>query len=164
MGGAEPSLPLWLQWLGLVATLVGAAFSMWAALSAKSARKQAVLARQAAISLGRVTQLGDILSDMQELQTLITRGDFDGIAPKATHLRGRIVRFKEEAYSELSDDVMEHLDAARDQLREIEKASSVGAALPATRKGRIQVAYGHAMEHLNSVFAFQRRAVQGERT
>ena len=151
------------QWLGLVGTFAGTAFALWAALSDKSAKKQAEEAKQAAIRLGRVLQLTDLLADMQELQLMLARMDFQALAAKSSHLRGRIVRFKTEAYNLLKPEAAESLDLARDQMESISNAATqVGNIRDETRIYRIQVALGHANESLNAVFAIHRAETHGE--
>ena len=131
----DDNLPYWLQWVGLLATLGGAGVSLasliWAiraARSAKTASEEATLAKQAATRLGRVAQVGDLINDMQELQAMIARSDFPAIAAKASHLRGRVVRFKGESYTDLSEEEQQGLDSARDQLEIIGRESAVGKA------------------------------------
>src|SRR3970040_276424 len=111
------------QWWGVFATLLGAVLSLvgvfvsgWAVWNAKGAKQQAQLAREAAIRMGRVTQLSDLIAEMQELQTMLARRDFESIAAKCSHLRGRVVRFKKESYNLLGQDENADLDMTRDQL------------------------------------------------
>jgi hypothetical protein len=75
-------IPAWLQWIGLCATLLGtltaiasALLALYSARRAQSASASAALAAAAARRLGRVTQLGDLILDMQELQAMIRSGD-----------------------------------------------------------------------------------------
>jgi len=169
MGGAVPSVSHGAQWLGLIATLAGTvlgglsfAFAMIAAWRAKGAREQARLAKEAAIRLGRIAQLGDLIADMQELQTMLARNDFPGIAGKGNLLRGRIVRFKAEAYPELTESEKQNLDLARGQLEVIVRVAAIGKARPERRQGDIQLGYGKAHEALNHVVAMHGAHAQGD--
>ena len=92
-----------LQWVGLVATLAGAWLAWWAWWRAKGAREQARLATEAAIRLGRVAHLSDLIADMREHQEMLARSDLAAVPAKCQHLRGRVVRFKTEAYTEMRD-------------------------------------------------------------
>jgi hypothetical protein len=155
------------QWIGFVATVLGLAVGIgslawaWVAASrAKGAREAAQSARQAAIRLGRVAQLGDLIADVQELQTMLAREDLTAVSSKANHLRGRIVRLKSQAYTELRLEEQENLDAARDQLQLIvDKAT--GKASQEHKIREIQRAYGLANEALNRVAAIHAREAEG---
>ncbi len=169
MSGAGESLPYWGQWLGLATTLVGTAVGIaglvWAWIAAKraaGAREQAELARKAATRLGRIAQLGDLIADMHELQTMLARKDFAAIAGKANLLRGRIVRFKAEAYIELGDEEKEDLDLARKQLETTAEVAALGKASETHRMGKIQLGYGQANEALNRVVAIHGQKVRGD--
>ena len=169
MGGAVPSVSHGAQWLGLVATLAGTvlgglsfAFAMIAAWQAKGAREQARLAKEAAVRLGRIAQLGDLIADMQELQTMLARNDFPAIAGKANLLRGRVVPFKHEALMGLDDTERENLDLARAQLESIAKVAATGKASVKSRAGRIQVGFGRANEALNRVVGVHAQSIRGE--
>ena len=156
------NLPPWAQWLGLLATITGALLALWAGLKAKGAREQARAAKEAAVRLGRVAQLGDLIADMRELQEMLARGDLPGVAAKCQHLRGRVVRFKAEAYTELREEERQNLDLARRHLEEIGEVAAVGRGKESGRIGRIQLAYGKANEALNRVFAMHRLTAQGD--
>jgi hypothetical protein len=95
--GAEQSLPYLHQWLSYVATVAGAILSLigtvaaiYAARKAKGAKDAAVEAQRAALRLGRIAQIGDLIGDMQELDPMIAREDFAAISQKCTRLIGRI--------------------------------------------------------------------------
>jgi hypothetical protein len=155
------------QVIGLVGTLLGAAVGIgsfvWAWISAsraKGAREAAELARQAAIRLGRIAQLGDLIADMQELQTMLARADLAAIAGKAIHLRGRIVRLKSEGYTELRSEVKGNLDAARDHLTYIMKTAT-GKASQEHMIQEIQRGYGGANEALNEAVALHAGEAEG---
>jgi hypothetical protein len=155
--GESENLPYSAQWLGLIATILGAAFgaasvvSAWiAAGRAKGAREAAEGARQAATRAGRIAQLGDLIADMQELQAMLARMDFAAIAGKANLLRGRIVRFKAEGYNDLGEKERENLDLAREQLQIMARVAATSKATDQSRAGRIQLGYGDANEALNS--------------
>jgi hypothetical protein len=162
-------MPNWAQWLGLIATLAGTwlALLAWrsakrAARDARDAEEQASLAKEAAIRLGRIAQLGDLINDMQELQAMLARKDFAAIASKCGNLRGRIVRFKVEAYTDLGDEESASLDLAREQLEIIGKVAAVGKGTDDNRSGRIQLGYSAANEAINRVFALWRRSAEGD--
>lgn len=169
MNGDAQNLSYFAQWFGLITTVLGAGLggasvvaACVAARRALGAREQAELAKQAATRLGRIVQLGDLIGDMQELQIMLARADFLAIAGKANLLRGRIVRFKSEAYSELSEEENESLDLARDQLQAIVKRSVSRRGGNEFKAGQIQTAYGVAYEALNQVVAIHGQSVRGE--
>lgn len=162
MDQGDYNLPRWLLWSSSIASILGFVAAVIAAWRAKGAREQATLAKIAATRLGRIAQLSDVMEDMKELQVMLARADFLAIAAKGQHLRGRIVRFKAEAYSELSESEKESLDAAREQLEAIAKVAATGKGTDESRLGRIQIGYGHANEALNNVFGLQRPRVEGE--
>lgn len=151
-----------LQWVGFIATLAGAWLAWWAWWRAKGAHEQARLATEAAICLGRVAQLSDLIADMRELQEMLARGDLPAVAAKCQHLRGRVVRFKAEAYTELTDVERQNLDLARRHLEEMGDVAAVGRGKETRRIGRIQLAYGKANEALNRVFAMHRLTARGD--
>ena len=147
------------QWIGLVATLVGTGVGVFglicawlAARRAKGAREAAEMAERAATRAGRIARLADLIDDMQELQVLLAEGNFSAIARKANLLRGRVVRFKREAYTELSNEEQQDLDSSREQLSIVAKVA-LGEAKEQNKAKRIQLAYGIANESLNRVFA-----------
>ena len=150
------------QWIGLFATILGMGMAFWAALSARSAKQQAQEAKEAAIRIGHVLQLSDLLLDMQELQTMLAREDYEAIGAKTSTLRGRIVRFKRESYNSLGDDVAEQLDRARSHLKKITQAATNSKLKKQTRTERIQVAFAEVTEALNFVAAIQQRSLHGE--
>jgi len=167
MNGDPQTLSYTAQWIGLVATGLGLAVGIgslaaaWVAASrAKGAREAAESARQAAIRLGRIAKLGDLIGDMQELQTMLARADLHAIAGKANLLRGRIVRLKSEAYTELMFEERGNLDLARDHLELIVKTAT-GKARQEHKIGEIQRAYGAANEALNKVAALHAQKAQG---
>jgi hypothetical protein len=169
MDGSVDNLPYGIQWLGLAATLVGtglgAASLVWAikaAVRAKSAREMANQARAAAVRAGRVAHLSDLIADMQELQAMLARCDFLAIAGKANLLRGRIVRFKAEAYNELGVEEKENLDLARGHLEGVAKVAATSTANEESKAGRVQLGYGNANEALNKVVAIHRQKVEGD--
>ena len=169
MNGAGQNLPYYGQWLGLAATLFGAGLAAGsfycaklAARRAKAAGDKAELARQAATRLGRIAQLGDLIADMQELQTMLARTDFPAIAGKANLLRGRIVRFKTEAYNELREEESEKLDLAREQLQTMAEYAATGKASQENKTGRLQIAYGNAYEAMNAVVAIHGQKAEGD--
>lgn len=153
MGWLQQAVPNWAQWIGLLATMVGTAFSLWAVINSRGAKKQANLARQAAVRLGQIAQLGDLIAEMQELQVMLARTDFDSIVMKCNHLRGRVVRFKNEAYNDLSEEQAANLDGARAQLEIMSEVAVSIRATDSSRIGKIQLAYGRAHEALNQVFS-----------
>lgn len=162
MGEGDHGIPGWLLWSSAIASILSFFAASWAAWRAKGAREQAILAKIAATRLGRIVQLSDLMEDMKELQVMLARSDFLAIAAKSQHLRGRVVRFKAEAYSELEESERESLDEAREQLEAIAKVAATGKATDKNRLGRIQIGYGHANEALNRVFAVHRLRVEGE--
>lgn len=157
MGFLNDAIPNPGQWFGLLMTIAGTLLTVWAVVSARGAKQQAREAKEAAIALGRVLQLSDLISDMQELQAMLARKDFDSIAAKCTHLRGRVVRFTHEAYNELSAIEHESLNLTRAQLEGITRVASVGKGLDENRIGKIQMAFGLANEELHKVFANRRK-------
>ncbi len=168
MNGDPQTLSYTAQWIGLAATVLGLAVGIgslvaaWVAASrAKGAREAAESARQAATRLGRIAKLGDLIGDMQELQTMLARADLHAIAGKANLLRGRIVRLKSEAYTELRFDEQENLDLARGHLAAIVKVAT-GKASQEHKSAQIHLGYGVANEALNRVFALlHARGVEG---
>jgi len=90
MEGPGESLPYMTQVAGFVATVAGAALSAFSFLFAWLAAHRAKAAREAAIELGRIAQIGDIVADMQELQTTVARRNFAAVADKVNLLRGCI--------------------------------------------------------------------------
>lgn len=162
MDWLEKEVPQLWQWIGLFATLIGSVLALWAAVSATGAKRQATAARDSATRLGYVLQLSDLVLDMQELQTMLARHDYEAVAAKASHLRGRIVRFKTQAYNSIREDDAQNLDVARDQLEIIGRVASDWRGKPENRPGRIQIAFAAANEALNRVFGFQQLQTQGE--
>lgn len=161
MDWLQNDIPHWLQWVGLLATVLGAGLAFWAALSAKGAKEQATEAKLQAIRLGSVLRLGDLIFDMQELQAMISRKDFHSISAKCSHLRGRVVRFKTESYNLLSESAAADLDLVREQLEAIGRVAATGKGLDENRLGRIQLAFGHANESINRVFAIHHAEASG---
>ena len=158
---SNPVPDLW-QWIGLFATILGTGMAFWAALSARSAKQQAMEAKEAAIRVGHVLQLSDLLQDMQELQTMLAREDFDAIGAKTSTLRGRIVRFKRESYNRLEEEDEKQLDRARDHLESITRTAANSQLKKENRTGRIQLAFAEVTEALNHVVAIQQRSLHGE--
>jgi hypothetical protein len=168
MGWLNDPLPNWIQWLGFFATVVGTAISVIAAAAAvraarnaKSASEQANEAKLQAVRLGRVLQLSDLLSDVQELQILLARMDFEAIGAKASHLRGRVVRFKSESYNLLDEQHVAGLDRARDQLETIGRTAASRRGEDEGRIGRIQIALAVVNEVLNQAYAVHHAGVLG---
>lgn len=110
--------PVW-QWVGLAATLVGAALSLAAFIAAWLARGEAKRAYQAAVRQGRVIEVADLSAELLELQILVAHQNIAAATAKASHLRGRIARFLEDAYDILSEDEREELSLAREQLGKV---------------------------------------------
>ena len=162
MNGIGQNLPYWAQSVGLAASVLGAGIACVAARRAKGAREQAEMAKQAATRLGRVAQLSDLIADMRELDAMLARADFPAIGMKANLLRGRIARFKTEAYTELGGQEREDLDLAREQLQAITKVAVGRTFKDETRKARIPLGYGNAYEALNRVFAIHGQAIVGD--
>lgn len=149
----DQDIPNRLQWFGLLATLVGTLFSIGAFISALFASSRAREARDAAIRAGRVARLSELIEDMQELQTMLARSDFPAISAKCGHLRGRIARFKTEAYTKLREQEIQELDIAREQLEIIGTESLRGKLTETNRRIRIQTGFGKANEALNRIVA-----------
>ncbi len=143
----------WFTVAGTALALAGLVWAIIAAKRAKGAREQAGEARDAAIRLGRVTQLGDLIGEMQELQTMLARADFGAVTSKSNQLRGRVVRFKEEAYTELGEVEMEKLDLAREQLTSVVEFLASSKGQEEFKVAQIQKAYGNANEALNFAVA-----------
>ena len=155
--------PFW-QWFGWLATIAGTCLALWAALSAKGAKQQAREAKEAAIRLGRVLELSDLINDLHELDAMIARAEFQAIAAKSGHLLGRVVRFKAETYNLLSATQSADLDRAREQLEQITRAAAKeGTAKDATRIGRIQIGVAEVNECLNRVFAIHHAGRIGDK-
>lgn len=112
-------------------------------------------ARDAAIRLGRVVELSDLVSEMLQLQSMLSRGEFVSVAEKSMHLRGRIVRFKKQAYDSLSADTRAALDEVRQQLHHITDAATHPKTVESTKRDAIQQALATANESLNRVYAVQ---------
>lgn len=144
--------PVW-QWIAILATFIGTAMAVWAALSAKGAKKLAGEAKAAATRLHHTTQIFDLANDLLELQSMIVREDFQAIAAKATVLQGRIVRFKAEQYNWLPAEFAEEIDQAREQLQTIAENSLKPRLKLENRRMRIQSAFGYAFEVLNRLHA-----------
>lgn len=157
-----PGLPPWAEWAGLIATVVGTLFAFLAAMRAKGARVQANLAKEAAIRLGRIAQIIDMVGDLQELQTMLARQSFGAVADKCARLRGRVVRFKEEAYNDLSVKEAENLDSAGMQLEIIARVAAEGKDVARKRTESIQRAYRQLEVALNSVSGVRKRETRGE--
>jgi hypothetical protein len=169
MDGEGLNLSYSAQLAGLIATLlgtgvgvVGVAVAWVAAWRAKGAKEQAELARRAAVRLGRVAQMGDLIGDMQELQAMVARSEFAAITDKAALLRGRIVRFKSQAYTELLEEEKESLDLARDQLQVIAQVAGSDRATEQGRARRIRAGFGQANEALNKVAGRHAHVAEGE--
>jgi hypothetical protein len=147
------------QWIGLFATILGLAATfgaaVWAALRAKGAEKQSKQARDAAIRLGNVLHLSDLLEDMQELQAMLAREDFDGLAAKAGTIRGRIERFgrQQALYGLSTDETAQALDMAKGHLDVIMRAAAQWTGKPENRPGRIRIAVANAYQALTKAFA-----------
>jgi hypothetical protein len=166
--GAAQNLPYLHQLLSYVATVAGAILSLigmvaaiYAARKAKGAKDAAVDAQRSAIRLGRIAQIGDLIGDMQELESMIAREDFAAISQKCARLTGRIARYKQEAYTDLSEEGAQHLDEAGAQLESLGKIASVGVGKPENRWGRLRLGYQNANKSLNSVFGIVRTGTQG---
>ena len=86
MNEAPESLSYAAQLIGFVASVLGTLVGVGAFVAAWIAAARAKSARQAAIRLGRIAQLGDLIADMQELQAMLARTDFASIAGKANLL------------------------------------------------------------------------------
>lgn len=149
------------QWFGLFATFLGLAATfgaaVWAALRAKGAERQAKEARDAAIRLGSVLHLSDLLEDMQELQAMLAREDFDGLAAKAGTIRGRIERFgrQQSRYGLSTEETAQALDMAKGHLSIIIKVAAQWTGKPENRPRKIRIAVANAYEALNHAFAIQ---------
>jgi len=163
MNGFPDCLPCWLEFLGFAGTILGTGLAglslLWAILAARralDASQQAKEAKHAAIRLGRIARLEDLMADMQELETMSAEADFHAVARKADRLRGRVARFKEEAYTVLTGDERASLDLAREQLKIIQQ-SALGKAAKENKRARIQKGYGEAYEAVNRVFGVHKR-------
>ena len=157
----QQGIPNPVQWLGLSATFVGTVFAIWATISARGARKQAAEAKLAAIRLVRALELSELLAEMQELQAMLSRKDFEAVAAKSSHLRGRVARFKLQAYTLSTESAAADLDVARDQLHTIGEIAAASKGADSTRFEKISSAFGDAYEALNRVFAAQQSTVHG---
>jgi hypothetical protein len=169
MDGVGLNLSYPAQLVGLLATflgtgvgIVGVLVACVAARRAKGAREQAELAKRAAIRLGRIAQIGDLIDDMHELQTMVARSAFAAIADKADLLRGRIVRWKTQAYTELIEEEKESLDLARDQLQFIARVAASDSSGGKARVRRIRAGFGQANEALNTVAGRHAHLAEGE--
>lgn len=92
---------------------------------------------------------------------MIGRGDFRSLEAKCNLLRGRIVRFKTEAYTDFTVDDLQHLDIARAQLELIGEVAGDNRMSDARKTTRVQVGYGKANESLNCIMAIQRMHAEG---
>jgi hypothetical protein len=97
------------------------------------------------------------------MQAMLAHRYFEGIAAKAAQLRGRVIRFRKEAYNSFNEEQAADVDRAREQLEIIsDTAIHVGNMKDETRIQRIQSAFGQISEALNSVLAVQHGTMQGE--
>jgi len=160
MGWLNNAVPNIWQWIGMFATFLGTGMAVWAALAAKGARRQAQEAKEAALGWGLVLQMTDLLNDVQELQLLVTRKDFEGVAWKSSMLRGRIVRLKSTAYNRLDEARVKSFDRARDHFEAISDVALNKRLKEDTRQARIQLMFGLALEILNQIVAEERNGSQ----
>lgn len=161
MNFLQQPIPNWLQWIGLLATLMATGLTVWAAVSAKRAQLRASEARDAAVQIGDIIQLTDLLQDLEELQGLLVREEFGSLAARANVIRGRIVRFKSRSYN-LFTNVAVALDDVRDQLEEVRRVASEWTGKPENQPGRIQRAIALANEKLNEAIAKQQDTARGK--
>lgn len=143
--------PLW-QWVGIAATVAGTGLSLWAALAAWAALKQARLAADVARRLARIVQIADVLADLQEMETLVARGDLKSTTAKANLMRGRIARFgvRREAYDELSEEERNELLLSQEQLTKIPLIVA-GRQQVENKLAAIEIALGEIVQSVSSV-------------
>lgn len=97
------------------------------------------------------------------MQGMLARRDFEEIAEKSARLRGRVIRFRAEAYNSLNEEQAAEIDRARGHLEIItDKATQSGNMKDETRIQHIQSAFGQISEALNAVLAVHHGTVQGE--
>jgi hypothetical protein len=150
-----PPVPDYWNWVGLVATCLGALLSAggfiaaWvSAVRAGRAQESADQAWRGATRLGRVAQLADINADLQELQRMIvSKSAAPAFRAKCDRLRARVSRFKYESHADLLPSEQEDLDLARTHFEQMGASS----ADPETGKldyVHIQIGMGNAGEAL----------------
>jgi hypothetical protein len=110
--------PVW-QWIGLAATLAGSALSLAAVIGAWLARGEAKRAYRAAVRQSRVIEVADLAAGLLELQILVAHQNIPAASAKASHLRGRIARFLQDAYDDLNEEERGELALAREQLGKV---------------------------------------------
>lgn len=150
-------IPWHWQWIGLAATVLGAFLSLasfvaaWVSASrAKQARDNAERAWMVARRFSRLSQLVELLADMQELQTTIAFSKSPRmVAMKCDRLRGRVSRFRAECERDLTASQLEDLDRARTQLDIMSEASTDGSKKP--NFNQLQIAFGSANEAIGRV-------------
>lgn len=158
MDHTAESLPYTWQLVGFWATIIGTLLSLVsvgaavvAAVQATGARDAARQARAAAIRLGRLATINDLIGDMHELQTLLISGSFDVIGVKATNLRGRVAGFKMEAYTELEGKQLTQLDNVLGQLEIIGRIAVRDPAGDGDRLARMRNGHSMAFDALSQV-------------
>ena len=161
MAWLDAAVPNWAQWLGLLATVAGTVFALWAAISAKGAKQQAIEAKLAAVRLVRTLELSDLISEMQELYALFAQRDFESIYTKAFRLRGRVVRFSTQMRLLLSEEQATELDAVDKWLQSLTDIATTSKINDNTRIARIRFAVERAHDALNRVSGTQQMAIHG---
>lgn len=156
------TMPLWAEWLGWVASLLGALLALWAGCTAKGAKEQARLAKEAAIQRAHATSIGDLIAELKTIPQFASAYDWDAVAAKAQHVRGRLARFETDVYSENGGDDKTALASAVGALKAIVEAATAGRRTESTRAGRVRVKYGDALEAMERVYATQERRARGE--
>ena len=150
--------PTW-QWAGLAATFAGTLLALWAALAAQSARTQAKRAVEAAVRLGTLFQIADLLAEVGELEIITTREDLELIEWKAGRVHGRIARFSHDVYDDLNLREREQLTLAREQLV-ILKTIAAGRKQAVNKLPLIRAAVGEVTVALNAVVGMRTAAIR----
>lgn len=156
--------PVW-QWIGLLATFVGAALSLCAVVAAWLARGQAKRAVHETRRMARIIEAGELVAELQQLESSLSRGDFAAVAAQANKTRGQIVRYLHEAadVNALGSVERDGLLAARTQLIRITEVAT-NIRMKADNKGtQIRIALGELSESLNIVAGRQRASVVSTR-
>jgi hypothetical protein len=152
MGVLNQPIPFWLQWVGLIATLLATGLTVWAAMSARRAADAATAARDAVLRQRDTLELSDLLQDLAELYSFLKLGDYDGLSARAGIIQGRIVRHKSLRYNQ-DTAVAAVLDQAREQLENIRRVAVQWTGKAENQPGRINQAIAVAYTLISEVLA-----------
>lgn len=150
--GIFAAVPDSVQWLGFALTVVGAGFSLWAALSARGAKT-------AIVEFNQIILLEKLLGDFGELEAMLERGAYVTIAGRVSRLAEEIVRFQESAYN-LDDRQKSELGVAHQQMIGIIKIAR-DKELLSNRKIRICGAIQQIRKQLSRLLGVLDHRVRG---